>query len=408
MSVKRFIVIAAAVLSLTACQEPMNRLTARVFRRAVAQYTAMDIRLDAEEQAFPKSFENGENLYGNAEWWCSGFYPGCLWYIYQYTGNEDIRSIAEKNTLKLADICEKKTHHDIGFQVNSSFGNAFRITGDEAWLSVYETAAAKLATRFNPRVGCIKSWDNKKYTYPVIIDNMMNLELLVRASELFGCDSLRQIAVTHALTTIENHFRPDASTFHLVDYDPATGDIIGKMTVQGYADETSWSRGQAWGLYGYTMMYEQTRDERFLAQARKIAAYVLPLLPEDGIPYWDFNAPGTPNAVAADAPGCPTEFAWKEGDPVLRDSSAGAIVASALVTLSTSVDDGEESELYLATAEKILRTLASREYLAKTGENGNFLLKHGVGNLHGNKEVDVPLTYADYYFLEALLKYRAI
>lgn len=408
MTVKRIILICAAVLSLSSCKEPMSRLTARVFRRAAIQYAAMDARLEAEEQAFPRSFENGENLYGNAVWWCSGFYPGCLWFIYQYNGDEEFKSMAEKNTLKLADICELKTHHDIGFQVNSSFGNAYRITGSEAWLSVYETAAAKLATRFNPRVGCIRSWDNKKYTYPVIIDNMMNLELLLRASELFGCDSLRQIAVTHALTTMKNHFRPDGSSFHLVDYEPATGNIIGKMTVQGYADGTSWSRGQAWGLYGYTMMYEQTLDERFLEQARRIAAYVIPLLPGDGIPYWDFNAPGTPHAVAIDAPGCPEDFSWKPGDPVLRDASAGAIIASALVNLSQYVEEEEESGLYLETAERILRTLASKEYLAGIGENGNFLLKHGVGNLHGNKEVDVPLTYADYYFLEALLRYRAI
>ena len=400
-------ILLAAMACLVSCREPMTELTDRVFDRAEVQFKAMDARL--ADGMFPKSLKNGECFdTPRQNDWVSGFFPGSLWYVYQYTGDEEFRALAEKHTAKLEGICDNVTHHDIGFQVNCSYGNAYRIAGDTAALATYESAAAKLATRFSPVVGCIKSWDNKKYVYPVIIDNMMNLELLVRAADLFSCDSLREIAVTHALTTMKNHFREDNSTFHLVDYDPETGAVSRKITVQGYADPTSWSRGQAWGLYGYTMMYELTKDGRFLSQAEKIAAYVLPLLPKDGVPYWDFNAPGTPNAVAADAPGCPKKYEWKEGEPVLRDASAGAIIASALVNLSTLSPDKAASKRYVKTAEKIIRTLASPEYLAEPGENGDFLLKHSVGNLHGNSEVDVPLTYADYYYLEALLRYKAL
>ena len=387
-------------------QEPMSQLTERVFSRAEAQFTALDARLP--EDKMPVTFENGEPQNGKLNGWTSGFFPGSLWLVYEYTGDGRFREMAERQTAKLNGITAMKTHHDIGFQVNSSFGNGYRLTGKPEYLDMMRSAAVKLSQRFSPVVGCTRSWDpGKRWNYPVIIDNMMNLELLMTVSRLTGDGSLAAIAKTHSNTTMRNHFRDDFSTWHVVAYDEETGEVLKKQTSQGFCDDSAWSRGQAWGLYGYTMMYRESGDTAYLAQARGIASFILPLLPEDGIPEWDFNAPGTAHAMGMDAKGAPKPevYKWKEGDPVFRDSSAGAILASALIELSTY---GDADGLYLSTAEKILRTLASPEYLAPEGENGNFLIRHGVTNLHGWSGVDIPLTYGDYYFLEALLKYRRL
>jgi len=398
--------IAAALFLLPACCGTQPRIpTTRILEVARTQFIAMDARLSPDEM--PRTFENGKPVDSHLDYWCSGFFPGSLWYLYGLTGDEDIRRLAEKNTRKLNDICVLNTSHDIGFQVMCSFGNEYRMTGDTSVFPVMRSAAAKLARRFSPVVGCTLSWD-KCFHFPVIIDNMMNLELLMEASRLFACDSLRQIACTHANTTMANHFRPDGSSFHLVDYDPETGSVIRKRTVQGFADATAWARGQAWGLYGYTVMYEKSGDKRYLEQAERIAGYILPRLPKDGIPYWDFNAPGTPDAVGSDAEGHPAAYSWKEGDKVLRDASAGAIMASALISLSGDTPDRKRAKQYLKVARRQIATLSSQEYLAEPGTNGGFLLKHSVGNLHNNVEVDVPLTYADYYFLESLWKLSRI
>ncbi len=393
----------AAILCLGCGQESMRGLSRRVMKLAVVQLEAMDARLGPE--ALPRSFQDGECIDTDMRWWASGFFPGSLWYVYEATGNEDIKALAEKNTQKLAKLCGTATDHDLGFQMNCSYGNAYRLTGNPDYLPILEESANKLAARFNPTVGCIKSWNDNRYRFPVIIDNMMNLEHLLNCAQLLGRDSYITVACTHANTTIKNHFRPDYSTYHLVDYNPRTGEVVRKQTVQGFADESAWSRGNAWGLYGFTMMYERTRIEKYLDQAQRIAAFLIPLLPEDGIPYWDFNAPGTPGALPADAPGHPADFAWKEGDPVLRDASAGAIMASALVTLASLTEDAELAKEYRNTAELQIRTLASEQYLAPAGENGNFLLMHSVGNIPAGSEIDVPLTYADYYFLEAIVKF---
>ena len=386
----------------------MENLTERVFELAKAQYTALDARVPDDMMAY--TFENGQPRDTRLDWWTSGFCPGSLWYIYEYTGDESVRAIAEKETARLSGIVEMKTHHDIGFQVNCSFGNEYRLTGKTECLEIMKAAAAKLCGRFNPTVGCTRSWDpGKKWNYPVIIDNMMNLELLMAVSRLTGDDSFEKVARTHANTTMRNHFRSDASSYHVVSYDEQTGSVLKKQTHQGFCDESAWSRGQAWGLYGYTMMYRECKDPAYLEQARKIAAYILSMLPEDGVPEWDFNAPGTSHAMDMSAAGAPdaTVFKWQEGDPVPTDASAGAITASALVELS-GYTSGRESRKYLKTAEKILRTLASPEYLAPAGDNGNFLLRHGAANLHAWNGVDIPLNYADYYFLEALIKYSRL
>lgn len=375
----------ALVLAFAGCakEESLRQMSDRVFERAVAQSVLMDSQLGDDE--FPRSFTADSLVKSNGRWWCSGFFPGSLWYIYEYTGNEDVLALARKQTAKLHGICGRKTDHDMGFQVNCSFGNGYRLTGDSTYLPEIQDAAAKLAKRFYPAAQVIRSWDwGKKWSCPVIIDNMMNLELLMNAHELFGTDSLKSIALSHANTTMVNHFREDYTTFHLVDYDKQTGEIRGKQTVQGYADDSAWARGQAWAVYGYSMMYRETGNKDYLVQSENVARMLLGRLPEDGIPYWDFDSPEIPEDV--------------------KDASAAAVMASAFVELSTLTADKKLAKDCLAMAERQLRALSSDEYLAAEGECGGFILKHSTGNKPGNSEVDVPLSYADYYFLEALVR----
>lgn len=382
----------AAVLLLSGCHttDPVTEAADKIFELARTQYALMNDALDEGE--FPRTTDmNGNLRTSDAGWWCSGFYPGSLWYIYEYTSDETFRDMAWDATRKLEDLIGRHTDHDIGFQINCSYGNAMRLTGDSAaTVPTYLAAARKLAGRLNPATGVTLSWDwtRKDWRYPVIIDNMMNLELLVKAARISGESELADAADTHAHTTLKNHFRPDWTSWHLVDYDPVTGEVRSKETVQGYADDSAWARGQAWALYGYTMMYRETSLPEYLEAAENIAKMILSNLPEDGIPYWDFNAPDIPEA--------------------LRDASAGAIMASAFIELSTLTSDSLAAENYLDTARKQILTFASDEYLAKPGENGFFLLKHCVGNIPENSEVDVPLSYADYYFLEALIRYSAL
>ncbi|PSL50262.1 glycosyl hydrolase family 88 [Chitinophaga niastensis] len=330
---------------------------------------------------------DGSLMTSNSTWWTSGFYPGTSWYLYEYTKDPAFKAEALKR-MALVEKEQYNTHtHDLGFMMYCPFGNALRITGDTAYKTILLTSAKSLSTRFNPTIGCIKSWDHGTWKFPVIIDNMMNLELLTWASKVSGDKKFAAIARTHANTTIKNHYRPDYSSFHVVDYDPATGAVLQRKTHQGAADSSAWSRGQAWGLYGYTMMYRETKDKAYLEQARHIADYILqnPNMPADLIPYWDYNAPGIPNA--------------------LRDVSAASVAASALLELSryTNKADGKR---YWNAAEKMLTNLCSPAYLAKEGENNDFILMHSVGSLPHKSEVDVPLTYADYYFVEALLRYK--
>lgn len=376
------------ILAATGCcrEESLREMSDRVFERAIAQSVLMDSQLgDAE---FPRSFTADSLVTSNCEWWCSGFFPGTLWYIYEYTGNEQILSLAKKQTAKLYGLYNKKTDHDIGFQINSSFGNGYRLTGDTTYLPEIEAGAAKLAKRFYPNAGVLRSWDfnirGNKWSCPVIIDNMMNLELMTNAHDLFGADSLMTIALTHANTTMVNHFREDYSTFHLVDYDKETGEIRRKQTIQGYSDDSAWARGQAWAVYGYTMMFRETGVPEYLAQAENVARMLLGRLPEDGIPYWDFDSPAIP-----------------EDD---KDASAAAVMASAFIELSTLTKDDKLAADCLAMAELQLRTLSSEEYLAAEGDCAGFILKHSTGNKPGNSEIDVPLSYADYYFMEALVR----
>ncbi|POY40485.1 glucuronyl hydrolase [Flavobacterium alvei] len=343
------------------------------------------------ENRYPKTYYADKQKFetSKSDWWCSGFYPGTLIYLDEATK----KSVFEKEIDRVFQDLQKeqfnKTTHDLGFMMFCSFGNANRLNPTPEYATILMNSAKSLASRFDGKVGCIKSWDAKDDSYLVIIDNMMNLELLFWASEYSGDKSYYDIAIKHANTTLKNHFRPDHSSYHVINYNSKTGEVKQKKTAQGYADESAWARGQAWGLYGYTVMYRATKDKKYLDQAVAIAEFILnnPNLPKDKVPYWDFNAPNIPDA--------------------LRDSSAGAVMASALLELNSYVDK-EHSKKYLNAAKTILETLTTNEYIAEEGTNGGFLLKHGVGHIPQKSEIDVPLTYGDYYLVEAMLRYKKL
>lgn len=277
--------------------------------------------------------------------------------------------------------------------IGCSFLNGLRETGNPAYKDVIVEAARSLCTRYRPGAGVIQSWDTDKgwmaergWTCPVIIDNMMNLELLFEASLISGDPSFYEIAVRYADVTLENHFRDDHSSYHVIDYDPVSGKVLHKHTAQGYTHESAWARGQAWGLYGYITCYRYTKDVRYLKQAQKIHAFIFNYenLPEDLVPYWDYNVPDIPKAP--------------------RDASAAACTASTLYELSTYLPD----KGYKEKADQIMESLSSPRYRAKVGTNGNFILKHSVGSIPHDVEIDVPLNYADYYFLEGLIRKKEL
>lgn len=363
--------------------ETVQELAARVFGLAESQLKLLASHLDSS--SLPRyATSTGKLVTSDIGWWCSGFFPGSLWLAYEQTSDAELRRLAELNSFKLDTLIKRDTDHDIGFQMMSSYGQAYRVTGERKWLGRLFEASEKLARRFNPKVSVIKSWNFTRngWQYPVIIDNMMNLELLTFASRQFRNQDLNDIAVTHARTTMHNHFRPDFTSWHLVDYDTRTGSARSHETVQGFADYSAWARGQAWALYGYTMMFRETGLEEFLSQAEGIASMLLTRLPYDGVPYWDFDDDKIPYT--------------------LKDASAAAIMASAFVELSSLSRNLELKKACLSMAELQLQTLSTPEYLAGSGEYCGFMLKHSVGNLPADSEVDVALTYADYYYLEAL------
>ncbi|MFD0792885.1 glycoside hydrolase family 88 protein [Mucilaginibacter litoreus] len=356
---------------------------------ADAQYKYLAKQLKPQE--FPKTYHADQNKLetSNSGWWCSGFYPGTLLNIYQQNHDKALLTEAGR-MMKVLEKEQYNTHtHDLGFMMYCSFGTANKLNPSDEYRQILINSAKSLSTRFNPKVGAIKSWDSKPSDFLVIIDNMMNLELLFWATKATGDSSFYKIAVTHANTTIKNHYRPDYSSYHVINYNPETGAVQEKKTAQGYANESAWARGQAWGLYGFTVMYRETGDKKYLEQANHIARFILnnPNLPADKIPYWDFNAPNIPNA--------------------LRDASAAAIMASALLELCRYANNADALK-YFNSAQSIIKTLSSPAYKAANGTNGGFLLKHSVGHFPAGTEIDVPLTYADYYFVEAMQRYKSL
>ncbi|MEN9403825.1 MAG: hypothetical protein RL091_2528 [Verrucomicrobiota bacterium] len=388
----RSLTLAATLVSgLGAAEVPLATVVNDALATSAKQYRWMLDHLPADSaKPLPRTFEHGKLVTVPTRDWTSGFFPGSLWYLFEATGDSQWREAAERYTALLAPEQFNTKTHDLGFMLYCSYGNGLRLTGNAAYREVLLNGAKSLRTRFSPTVGCIKSWDRGvgPYDFPVIIDNMMNLEFMLWAAQAGNVPAYRELSISHADTTLKNHFRPDNSSVHVVDYDTATGKIIKRVTHQGITDDSAWARGQAWGLYGYTVMYRETHEPRYLEQANKIAAFIMhhPRLPADKVPYWDFDAPGIPN------------------EP--RDAAAAAIICSALLELRNYVT-GSLAQNYSDFAEQQLRSLASPAYLAQPGENGGFLLKHATGNYPKKSEIDTPINYTDYYFLEALLRARA-
>lgn len=388
-----FILSGLVLSGLSGCAGSSNEqeeLVADNVVNAASQYALMAKAADENGGKLP-GYTNakGEVVYINPADWRSGFFPGSLWYLYKLSNDEKWKSLAEKYTEKLEEIQYLTNHHDVGFMIGCSYLNGLRFAGIKEYAPVIVQTAKSLSTRFRPNAGVIQSWDvtggwqsKRGWECPVIIDNMMNLELLFEATALSGDSTYYNIAVSHADRTLENHFRNDNSCYHVVDYDLESGIVRSRQTAQGYADESAWARGQAWAIYGYTMCYRYTHNPEYLKQACNVYEFIFTHknLPQDLIPYWDFDALNIPK------------------EP--RDVSAAAVIASALYELYTYAPE----QKYKETVDWIVQTLSTPAYRAEVGTNGNFILMHSVGSIPHNAEIDVPLNYADYYFLEALAR----
>lgn len=373
---------------------------------AEKQYKALLNHLP-DKTCFPRTTdEDGSLECTRMNSWTEGFFPGILWNLYKHTNSEYWLKKAQKWTGQLEPLKDMKHHHDIGFLMYCSFGNGYQVTGNKEYVEILIQSAQSLISRFNEKVGCIESWnereswDGQMWEYPVIIDNMMNLELLYFAYKETGDSIFKHVANSHAEQTARHHIRDDYSSYHVINYDEKTGNVLNKQTCQGYSDNSTWARGQAWGIYGFVMAYRETQRTDFLKVAKNMADFFIehPNLPEDGIPHWDFNV--NQEGYTPDWDYSPSQFAQ-----IPRDASAAAITASAFLELSRYVSNGKK---YFHFAEKQLKSLASAKYRAQTGENNHFLLKHSVGSIPHHTEVDVPLIYADYYFLEALNRYKKL
>jgi hypothetical protein len=365
-------------------QAPNNRFYEQQLQSITDKAVAYLGEIEIDSMTIPRSLEKDGSLHGTgSRSWTSGFYPGQLWQLYEYSQNQELKEAVSQWT---AFIEKEKfdTHtHDLGFKVYCSFGHGYRLTQNDDYKEVILQTSQTLIKRYNEKIGCIRSWDFNAdiWQFPVIIDNMMNLEMLFEATKLSGDSTYYKIAHQHALTTLKNHIREDFSSYHVIDYDTLSGEVRLRQTHQGFSDVSSWARGQAWNLYGFSMCYRETGDKRFLEQAKGIAEffYTHPRLPEDLIPYWDFDAPHIPN------------------EP--RDASAAAIATCGLLMLCDWVPESQEQ--YLRWADKTLAALSSDTYQSNTAP---FLLKHSVGSVPDSFEVDVPIVYADYYYVEALMK----
>ena len=340
--------------------------------------------------SFPRSYNPNDAIILGvpSKNWTSGFYAGNLWQIYEITGKPEYKALAKKWTAFIEKEKFNNRTHDMGFKVFNSFGQGLKHEDNQEYKDIIIKSAQTLSTRFNNTVGSIRSWDfnKERWDFPVIIDNMMNLELLFDATRISKDSSFHNLAIQHANTTLKNHFRPNNSTWHVLDYNPENGAVRIRVTHQGINDDSSWARGQGWAIYGFTMAYRYTKDEKYLNQAKATASFFLnhKNLPEDGIPYWDFDAPNIPN------------------EP--RDVSAGAIVASALIELYGYTQD----ETYLDYSKKFLKNVQTANYILPTNLDVPFILDHSSGDWSKRSEMDEPIVYGDYYFLEALLRLKKL
>ena len=349
-------------------------------------YMAEQLKDVPDTACFPRSTKaDGSYRLENAKDWTSGFYPGSMWLAYELSGDEALAKEARRYTDRLEDIQYYTGNHDIGFMMYCSYGNALRLKPEPKDKEILINSSESLCARFSPEIGLIRSWDFGDWSYPVIIDNMMNLEMLFWAAKNGGNPYLYDIAVSHADKTMICQFRPDYTSYHVAVYDTITGNLIKGVTHQGYADSTMWARGQAWAIYGYTVVYRETKDPKYLDFAQKVTDVYLERLPEDKVPYWDFSAPGIP-----DAP---------------RDASAAAVVASALLELSTYLPNGT-GKRYKDAAIEMLASLNSDSY--QSGKSKPSFLLHSVGHWPAHSEIDASIIYADYYYIEALLRLKRL
>ncbi len=393
----QFAAVTTACLSMLSCGSPAQKSTDIIqdnIDNAVKQYTLQTDLIEKSGKILnPRTIDKDGNIsYIPIDDWCSGFFPGSMWYLYELTGDQKWEKLAEKYTEDLDSVQYLTWHHDVGFMIGSSYMNGLFIGKKENYIPVIVQTAKSLSTRFRPGAGIIQSWNvdrdwqsQRGWKCPVIIDNMMNLELLFEATRLSGDSTFYKVADSHAMTTLKNHFRADNSCYHVVDYDPETGEVRKKQTAQGFADESAWARGQGWAIYGYTLCYRYTHRPEYLEQAQKVYGFIFgnKNLPEDLVPYWDYDAVNIPN------------------EP--RDASAAAVVASALYELSTYVPD----KGYKETADKIVESLSSPAYRAAIGTNGNFILMHSVGRIPRGHEIDVPWNDSDYVCWESsIIKQR--
>lgn len=387
-----------AIFSMLACTAPKEEAQSdEIYIEVIktlenaAQKTKRTASALTKVDSFPRNISKDAtdwNVVGVKDW-CSGFWPGVLWYAYEATGDEELKEEAIRFTLPLKEIAYNPAeNHDVGFMVNSSYGNAYRLTGNEEYKEVLIAAANNLATLYDPKVGTILSWPNQveKFQYNTIVDNMMNLELLFWASKNGGGQDLYEIAVSHAQKTMEHLVRPDGSLYHVGSFDQETGEFLRGYTHQGYATESMWARGQAWAIYGFSVAFRETGDEAFLNTALKITDHYIKRLPEDGIPFWDFDDPAIPNAP--------------------KDASAAAIASCGFLELSGLVKDPAHKEKYIMAAESYVTELSSSKYLS--GDTNQAILLHSTGHLPHNSEIDMPIIYADYYYMEALLKLKEL
>jgi len=393
-------ILVPGLLTLTACvsttAETLNPEEALAYCDNHVRLTLTELKGDNDTIDYtmmPRNIMASDNRWhcrkaDKAEW-CSGFWPGVLWYDYEATKNEEIRQQAERFTSSLKFLSKTPAFdHDLGFLMFCSYGNGYRLTNNPEYKQIILDTADSLATLFNPAVGTILSWPRNVDFYGghnTIMDNMINLEMLFWAAKNGDNKSLYDIAVKHAETTMKHHFREDYTSYHVAVYDSISGDFIKGVTHQGYADNSMWARGQSWAIYGYTMVYRETRDPKFLEFAQKVTDVYLDRLPDDYIPYWDFDDPAIP-----DSP---------------RDASAACVVASALLELQNYVDQ-EKSKTYIDAAKKMLTSLSSPDY--QCGDMKPAFLMHSVGHKPAGSEIDTSIIYADYYYIEALLRLKKL
>lgn len=403
---RRFLSFICVLVLLTSCAKGVGKKNSRESKTMdfITQRLDYTLQHDTDPTKIPRTITKDGSLKTVGKYdWTSGFFPGSLWYMYELTKDEKWKKEAITRTEVLDTIQYWTGNHDVGFIMYCSYGNGLKFGDQKQYKDIIIQTAKSLSERYNETTKTIKSWERQKswdgkttWLYPVIIDNMMNLELLFEASKLTGDSKYKDIAVQHAETTMKNHYRDDYSCYHVVNYDTNTGAVIDRKTAQGFADESSWARGQAWGLYGYTLCYRYTKDKKFLDFAENIANYIInhPNLPADMVPYWDNNA-GDPNLHP--------EWKYNAADfsTIPRDASAAAVTASALYELAGY---SKNKKNLLKAADKIRESLLSPAYMVENSKNKFFILDHSVGSIPHGVEIDVPLVYADYYFLEALYR----